>query len=101
MNPDEIVVEKVSETEVKITKPVVDVVEDIRSKTDMLNRITFLDGEITSTKAIYDERIAPFQAEISELMDILAKADAQGVKTDEEAAPDPVPEESTTEQVTQ
>lgn len=82
---NEIIVEKVSDTEVKITQPVpTQSVGDVRSKTEIINRISWLDGEIANAQAILADRIATFQGEKDQLNVILTQADAQGVKTDEE-----------------
>lgn len=82
---NDIIVEKVSDTEVKITQPVPTQVEgDIRSKTEIINRIAFLDQSIADAQAILADRIATFQGEKDQLNIILTQADAQGVKTDEE-----------------
>lgn len=82
----QILVEKQSDTMVKITKPrPVEEDEEVRSKTDILNRIAFIEQSIADTQSIFNERIAALEDEKEDLEDILNQADAQGVKTDEEA----------------
>ena len=81
----QILVEKQSDTMVKITKSrPIEEDEEVRSKTDILNRIAFIEQSIVDTQSIFNERIAALEKEKEDLEDILNQADAQGVKTDEE-----------------
>lgn len=81
----QILVEKQSDTMVKITKSrPIEEDEEVRSKTDILNRIAFIEQSIVDTQSIFNERIAALEEEKEDLEDILNQADAQGVKTDEE-----------------
>ena len=99
---EELIVEKYSDTEVKITKPTpVEVVDDIRSKTDTMARIEFVKQSKSDTEKILAERIQSFDKEIEELQIILNQMDIAGIKTDYELSEEKrVESESVAKEVT-
>lgn len=91
-----VTVEKHSDTEIKIISTVQNVTtEDVRPKTDLIERNKYLEQCILDTQAILAERIKTFQDEIDTNTGYLSRADELGVKSNEEVANDAAPEEVT------